>query len=135
MMINHHNYIIKSTSCLHGSGGVFPSFQSTFSFASAMRDFHSLFGIIGGHSYLGLFWKGTLYRSHRYFKYNLSFEVTPVLLKVPSPNRPTILFISSSFNLEIWEFHLVKMVGPKSSKVRSFVRLYNALFPRKRYYH
>jgi hypothetical protein len=122
MMIKHHNYCIKSVSYLPNPGGVFPFFQSILSFPSSTRTFHSLSGITRGCSYLGFFFADELYTGPtNILKYNPIFEVTLVWLKVPSLNNPTNLLISSSFSLELWEFHLVCMAHQKSSKVRSFM--------------
>ena len=51
-----YHYILECIAyLLVPAGGIFPDFLSPFSFPSSTRDFHSIGGIIGGHSYLGFF--------------------------------------------------------------------------------
>lgn len=100
-MIKHHNYIIKHDSYLPGLGGVFPTFQSPFSYGYTVSALHSISVINGGFSCDMALSNSDLHWSQKYFKFRSTFEITPYLLKVPSTNRNTILLISYPFKLEL----------------------------------
>ena len=51
-----YHYILECIAYLPiPAGGIFLDFLRPFSFPSSTRAFHSIYGIIGGHSYLGFF--------------------------------------------------------------------------------
>ena len=50
-----YQYILECIAYLAIPGGIFPNFLRPFSFPYSTRDFHSIDGIIGGCSCLGLF--------------------------------------------------------------------------------
>ena len=92
-----YHYIVECIAYLPMPGGIFPAFLSPFSFPYSTRAFHSLYEIIGGHSYLGLFSRWTLYWSQTIFRCCLAFCRTFDVSKVSFPNRPSNRLVSSSF--------------------------------------
>ena len=119
-----YHYILECIAYLPvPPGGIFPDFLRPFSFPSSTRAFHSIDGIIGGRSYLGFFSRWTLYWYWTIFICCPSFFSTFVVSKVSLPKRPTNRLVSSSFKYIFFLSHLVRMVGPKISKVKSNIFL------------
>ena len=115
-----YHYIVETIAYLPVPSGIFPYFLRTFSFPSSTEAFHSLDGIIGGRSYLGIFSRWTLCWSWTIFKCFPSFCRTFDVSKVSFLNRPTKRLVSSSFKYFSCLSHLVQMVGSKISKDKSF---------------
>ena len=63
-----YQYILECIWYLPIPGGIFLDFLRPFSFPSSTRAFHSIYGIIRGCSYLGLFSRWILYWSRTIFK-------------------------------------------------------------------
>ena len=119
-----YHYILECIAYLPVlASGIFPDFLRPFSFPSSTKDFHSIDGIIRGHSYLGLFSRWTLYWSQTIFRCCPAFCRTFDVSKVSFPNRLTKRLVISSFKAFGYLFHIVRMVGPKISKAKSFICL------------
>ena len=114
-----YHYFLEFIAYLPVPGGIFPAFIKPFSFAYSTRDFHSIDGIIGGHSYLGFFSRWTLYWSQTIFRCFPAFCRTFDVSKVSFPNRPTKRLVRSSFKDFGFLFHIVWMVGPNISKANN----------------
>ena len=117
-----YHYILECIPYLPVPGGIFHAFLRALSFPYSTRAFHSLDGFIGRHSYLEFFPRLTLYWSRTIFICCPAFFRTFVVSRVSLSNRPTNRLVNSSFKYFGRLSHLVRMVGPKISKDKSFTR-------------
>ena len=119
-----YHYILECIAYLPVQpSGIFPDFLMPFSFPSSTKAFHSIYGIIGGHSYLGFFSRWTLYWSQTIFRCFPAFYRNFDVLKVYFPNRLTKRLVRLFFKAFGCLFQIVQMVRPEISKAKSFICL------------